>query len=160
MAKEKAYDESAIQTMDAQMAIREKDAVTSKQAFFSDQVDFNDKAHPDWAKNGNKLGEIAMNEVHAYALRERFSPEMMSILDYGQAIHTIWKAVQYDKAQTAKPALRKKLRRLPKTLRATARSAETAPREERKKRRDALVAAHNEQGTVASAAALFENLSP
>ncbi len=145
---------TALDAMDAEMTRQKSDDAAKHAVWQTEQVSVLHRLHPEWKNTA--ASTAAMTEVRNYLVESGFSSEMQAALEDALSINTVWEAAQYRKIQAAKPGLRKRLRSLPKTLRATARAAEPAPHEAQQKDRAARVSAHRKMGTVASAAKVFE----
>ena len=146
--------QGALDAMDAESTKRDTADAAKHDSWVGEQVGVLHRLHPEWKDATH--GASAMKDVQHYLTEVGFPREQIEALEDALSINTVWEAAQYRKIQAAKPGIRKRLRNLPRTLRATARAAETAPQVAHEKEHAAKVAAHREQGSVQSAADLFK----
>ena len=96
-------------------------------------------------------GEIARRELREFGQKLGFSEQELSGVYDSRQVLTLWKAMQYDKLQSAKPGITKKVNEAPKVMK----SGVSQPRDgndELKK----LKAKAKQTGRVADAAKAFE----
>ncbi len=96
-------------------------------------------------------GEIARRELREFGQKLGFSEQELSGVYDSRQVLTLWKAMQYDKLQSAKPGITKKVNEAPKVMK----SGVSQPRDgndELKK----LKAKARQTGRVADAAKAFE----
>ncbi len=96
-------------------------------------------------------GEVTRRELREFGLRLGFSEQELSGVYDSRQVLTLWKAMQYDKLQSSKPGITKRVNEAPKVVK----SGVSQPRdssEELKK----LKARARQTGRVADAARAFE----
>ena len=96
-------------------------------------------------------GEVTRRELREFGLRLGFSEQELSGVYDSRQVLTLWKAMQYDKLQSSKPGITKRVNEAPKVVK----SGVSQPRdssEELKK----LKARARQTGRVADAAKAFE----
>ncbi len=111
------------------------------------------RLRPDWLNE--EVGKKAHDEIQDYMKRHGFSEEIREGLYDASSIICVWKAAQYDKAQAAKPGVRKRLSKLPRKHLAPSARNETAHNDARNKRRDAIRNKFRKSGTVEDMAAVL-----
>lgn len=97
-------------------------------------------------------GEVVRKEIRTYGKQLGFSDEELSNVYDSRAVLTLWKAMQYDKLQSAKPGITKKVNEAPKSIKPGVAQVRDSDREELKK----LKARARNSGRVTDAAAVFE----
>jgi hypothetical protein len=96
-------------------------------------------------------GETLRRELREFGMKAGFSEQELANVYDSRAVLTLWKAMQYDKLQSAKPGITKKVNEAPKVIK----SGVSQPRDgndEMKK----LKARAKQTGRVADAARAFE----
>lgn len=96
-------------------------------------------------------GETLRRELREFGMKAGFSEQELANVYDSRAVLTLWKAMQYDKLQSAKPGITKKVNEAPKVIK----SGVSQPRDgndEMKK----LKARAKQTGRVADAAKAFE----
>jgi hypothetical protein len=96
-------------------------------------------------------GEALRRELREFGMKAGFSDQELANVYDSRAVLTLWKAMQYDKLQSAKPGITKKVNEAPKVIK----SGVSQPRDgndEMKK----LKARAKQTGRVADAAKAFE----
>ncbi len=96
-------------------------------------------------------GETLRRELREFGMKAGFSDQELANVYDSRAVLTLWKAMQYDKLQSAKPGITKKVNEAPKVIK----SGVSQPRDgndEMKK----LKARAKQTGRVADAAKAFE----
>ena len=150
--QDRADTEAALAAMEAETKRRTEEDKTNEKAWELEQGQRLLRLKPEWRKE--KIGAQVASEVEAY-MKSRFTPEQIANNRDAQAIITVWEAAQYVKSQSKKPALRKRLRKLPrKPLAATARD-ETAPARAQNQARQAVLAKFEKSGKIEDGLALF-----
>lgn len=104
---------------------------------------------PDYADP--KKGEAMRRELREFGLKVGFSDQELAGVYDSRAVVTLWKAMQYDKLQSSKPAITKKVNEAPKVMK----SGVSQPRDSNDELRK-LKARAKETGRVADAARAFE----
>lgn len=97
-------------------------------------------------------GEVVRREIRSYGKQLGFSDEELANVYDSRAVLTLWKAMQYDKLQSAKPNITKKVSEAPKPIKPGVAQVRDSDREELKK----LKARARNSGRVTDAAAVFE----
>jgi len=97
-------------------------------------------------------GDVIRKEIRNYGKQLGFSDEELANVYDSRAVLTLWKAMQYDKLQSAKPNITKKVSEAPKSIKPGVAQVRDSDREELKK----LKARARSSGRVADAAAVFE----
>lgn len=97
-------------------------------------------------------GDVVRKEIRNYGKQLGFSDEELANVYDSRAVLTLWKAMQYDKLQSAKPNITKKVSEAPKSIKPGVAQVRDSDREELKK----LKARARSSGRVADAAAVFE----
>lgn len=98
-----------------------------------------------------KKGEAMRRELREFGLKVGFSDQELAGVYDSRAVVTLWKAMQYDKLQSSKPAITKKVNEAPKVMK----SGVSQPRDSNDELRK-LKARAKETGRVADAARAFE----
>ncbi len=96
-------------------------------------------------------GEIARRELREFAQKLGFSEQELSGVYDSRQVLTLWKAMQYDKLQSAKPGITKKVNEAPKVMK----SGVSQPRDSSDEMKK-LKARAKQTGRVADAAKAFE----
>ena len=104
---------------------------------------------PDYADP--KKGEAMRRELREFGLKVGFSDQELAGVYDSRAVVTLWKAMQYDKLQSSKPAITKKVNEAPKVMK----SGVSQPRDSNDELRK-LKARAKQTGRVADAAKAFE----
>lgn len=97
-------------------------------------------------------GDVVRKEIRSYGKQLGFSDEELASVYDSRAVLTLWKAMQYDKLQSAKPGITKKVNEAPKAIKPGVAQSRDSNSEELKK----LKAKARSSGRVADAAAIFE----
>jgi len=97
-------------------------------------------------------GDVVRKEIRNYGKQLGFSDEELANVYDSRAVLTLWKAMQYDKLQSAKPNITKKVNEAPKAIKPGVAQIRDSNSEELKK----LKAKARSSGRVADAAAVFE----
>lgn len=97
-------------------------------------------------------GDVVRKEIRSYGKQLGFSDDELANVYDSRAVLTLWKAMQYDKLQSAKPGITKKVNEAPKAIKPGVAQPRDSDREEMKK----LKAKARNSGRVADAAAVFE----
>lgn len=97
-------------------------------------------------------GDVVRKEIRNYGKQLGFSDEELANVYDSRAVLTLWKAMQYDKLQSAKPSITKKVNEAPKSIKPGVAQVRDSDREELKK----LKARARNSGRVTDAAAVFE----
>ena len=97
-------------------------------------------------------GDVVRKEIRNYGKQLGFSDEELANVYDSRAVLTLWKAMQYDKLQSAKPNITKKVSEAPKSIKPGVAQVRDSDREELKK----LKARARSSGRVTDAAAVFE----
>lgn len=97
-------------------------------------------------------GDVVRKEIRSYGKQLGFSDDELANVYDSRAVLTLWKAMQYDKLQSAKPGITKKVNEAPKAIKPGVAQTRDSDREEMKK----LKAKARSSGRVADAAAVFE----
>lgn len=98
-----------------------------------------------------KKGEAMRRELREFGLKVGFSDQELAGVYDSRAVVTLWKAMQYDKLQSSKPAITKKVNEAPKVMKSGVSQSRDSNDELRK-----LKARAKETGRVADAARAFE----
>jgi hypothetical protein len=96
-------------------------------------------------------GEIARRELREFGQKLGFSEQELSGVYDSRQVLTLWKAMQYDKLQSAKPGITKKVNEAPKVMK----SGVSQPRDSNDELKK-LKAKAKQTGRVADAAKAFE----
>jgi len=96
-------------------------------------------------------GEVTRRELREFGLRLGFSEQELSGVYDSRQVLTLWKAMQYDKLQSSKPGITKRVNEAPKVVK----SGVSQPREGGDELRK-LKARAKQTGRVADAAKAFE----
>lgn len=145
--------EAAINLMNEAGARKEREDNAKYDRHVAEQAQKTFRLRPDWATEA--IGKQAHIEINEYLQRKGFSDDIIAGLVDANSIICVWEAAQYIKLKAAKPALRKRLSKLPrKHLAPTARN-ETARNDAQQKRRDAVRDKFRKSGTVDDMAALL-----
>jgi len=96
-------------------------------------------------------GDVARRELREFGLRLGFSEQELSGVYDSRQVLTLWKAMQYDKLQSSKPGITKRVNEAPKVVK----SGVSQPREGSDELRKAKARA-KQTGRVADAAKAFE----
>jgi len=96
-------------------------------------------------------GETLRRELREFGLKAGFSEQELANVYDSRAVLTLWKAMQYDKLQSAKPGITKKVNEAPKVIK----SGVSQPRDSSDEMKK-LKARAKQTGRVADAARAFE----
>ena len=96
-------------------------------------------------------GEVARRELREFGQKLGFSEQELSGVYDSRQVLTLWKAMQYDKLQSAKPGITKKVNEAPKVMKSGVSQTRDASDEMKK-----LKARAKQTGRVADAAKAFE----
>ena len=96
-------------------------------------------------------GETIRNDIRAFGKQLGFSDQELAAVYDSRAVLTLYKAMQYDKLQSSKPAITKKVNEAPKVMK----SGVSQPRDSNDELRK-LKARAKQTGRVADAARAFE----
>jgi hypothetical protein len=96
-------------------------------------------------------GEVARRELREFGQKLGFSEQELSGIYDSRQVLTLWKAMQYDKLQSAKPGITKKVNEAPKVMK----SGVSQPRDSSDEMKK-LKARAKQTGRVADAAKAFE----
>jgi hypothetical protein len=96
-------------------------------------------------------GETLRRELREFGLKAGFSDQELANVYDSRAVLTLWKAMQYDKLQSAKPGITKKVNEAPKVMK----SGVSQPRDSSDEMKK-LKARAKQTGRVADAAKAFE----
>ncbi len=99
-----------------------------------------------------KRGDVIRQEIREFGLKSGFSEHELAGVYDSRAVLTLWKAMQYDKLQSAKPAITKKVSEAPKVIKPGVSQPRDGQSEELRK----LKARAKQTGRVADAARAFE----
>ena len=83
-------------------------------------------AHPEWAKNPDKA-KTDIETIRAYAVSQGAPKELIDREYRSYALTIAEKAMKWDKAQERKPAIAKKVRKLPKTVKSGPKQEKASP---------------------------------
>ena len=108
------------------------------------------EAIPDYADP--QKGEAMRRELREFGVRAGFSDQELANVYDSRAVLTLWKAMQYDKLQSAKPGITKKVSEAPKVIKAGVSQPRDSQGDELRK----LTARAKQSGRVADAARAFE----
>jgi hypothetical protein len=108
------------------------------------------EAIPDYADP--QKGEAMRRELREFGVRAGFSDQELANVYDSRAVLTLWKAMQYDKLQSAKPGITKKVSEAPKVIKAGVSQPRDSQGDELRK----LKARAKQSGRVADAARAFE----
>jgi hypothetical protein len=97
-------------------------------------------------------GEVIRKDIRTYGKQMGFSDEELANVFDSRAVLTLYKAMQYDKLQSSKPAVNKRVQEAPKVLKPGVSKPRDSNSEELKK----LKARAKSSGRVADAASVFE----
>jgi hypothetical protein len=97
-------------------------------------------------------GESIRKDIRTYGKQMGFSDEELANVFDSRAVLTLFKAMQYDKLQSSKPAVNKRVQEAPKAIRPGVSKPRDSNSEELKK----LKARAKSSGRVADAASVFE----
>jgi hypothetical protein len=96
-------------------------------------------------------GETLRRELREFGMKAGFSEQELANVYDSRAVLTLWKAMQYDKLQSAKPGITKKVNEAPKVIK----SGVSQPRDSSDEMKK-LKARAKQTGRVADAAKAFE----
>jgi len=96
-------------------------------------------------------GEALRRELREFGMKAGFSDQELANVYDSRAVLTLWKAMQYDKLQSAKPGITKKVNEAPKVIK----SGVSQPRDSSDEMKK-LKARAKQTGRVADAAKAFE----
>ena len=96
-------------------------------------------------------GETLRRELREFGVKAGFSEQELANVYDSRAVLTLWKAMQYDKLQSAKPSITKKVNEAPKVMK----SGVSQPRDSSDEMKK-LKARAKQTGRVADAAKAFE----
>jgi len=96
-------------------------------------------------------GETLRRELREFGMKAGFSDQELANVYDSRAVLTLWKAMQYDKLQSAKPGITKKVNEAPKVMK----SGVSRPRDSSDEMKK-LKARAKQTGRVADAAKAFE----
>ena len=108
------------------------------------------EAIPDYADP--QKGEAMRRELREFGVKAGFSDQELANVYDSRAVLTLWKAMQYDKLQSAKPGITKKVSEAPKVIKAGVSQPRDSQGDELRK----LKARAKQSGRVADAARAFE----
>lgn len=97
-------------------------------------------------------GEAMRRELREFGMKAGFSEQELAGVYDSRAVLTLWKAMQYDKLQSAKPTITKKVADAPKVIK----SGVSQPRDSQSDELRKLKARARQTGRVADAARAFE----
>ena len=97
-------------------------------------------------------GEAIRRELREFGVKAGFSEQELANVYDSRAVLTLWKAMQYDKLQSAKPTITKRVSEAPKVIKAGVSQPRDSNSEELRK----LKARAKQSGRVADAAKAFE----
>lgn len=97
-------------------------------------------------------GEVIRKDIRTYGKQMGFSDEELANVFDSRAVLTLYKAMQYDKLQSSKPSVNKRVQEAPKAIKPGVSKARDSNSEELKK----LRARAKSSGRVADAASVFE----
>lgn len=97
-------------------------------------------------------GEVIRKDIRTYGKQMGFSDEELANVFDSRAVLTLFKAMQYDKLQSSKPAVNKRVQEAPKAIKPGVSKPRDSNSEELKK----LKARAKSSGRVADAASVFE----
>jgi hypothetical protein len=97
-------------------------------------------------------GEAIRQQLREFGLKAGFSDNELANVYDSRAVLTLWKAMQYDKLQSAKPGITKKVNEAPKVIK----SGVSQPRDSNSEELRKLKARAKQSGRVADAARAFE----
>jgi hypothetical protein len=97
-------------------------------------------------------GETIRQQLREFGLKAGFSDSELANVYDSRAVLTLWKAMQYDKLQSAKPSITKKVNEAPKVMK----SGVSQPRDSGSEELRKLKARAKQSGRVADAARAFE----
>lgn len=97
-------------------------------------------------------GELMRRELREFGIKAGFSEQELAGVYDSRAVLTLWKAMQYDKLQSAKPTITKKVADAPKVIKAGV----SQPRDSQSDEIRKLKARARQTGRVADAAKAFE----
>jgi hypothetical protein len=98
-----------------------------------------------------KKGDAMKRELREFGLKLGFSEQELAGVYDSRAVLTLWKAMQYDKLQSSKPAITKKVNEAPKVMKSGVSQGRDSNDELKK-----LKARAKQTGRVADAARAFE----
>lgn len=96
-------------------------------------------------------GEVIRRELREFGLKAGFSEEELGSIYDSRHVLTLWKALQYDKLQSSKPAVTKRVQDAPRAIKPGVSQPQTKSDEVKKLKQRAKAS-----GRVADAAAVFE----
>jgi len=99
-----------------------------------------------------KKGDAIRRDLREFGVKAGFSEQELANVYDSRAVLTLWKAMQYDKLQSSKPGITKKVAEAPKVMKAGVSQPRDAGSEELRK----LKARARQTGRVADAARAFE----
>jgi hypothetical protein len=144
---------AAIDAMEAEAERVKGEESKQYEAFTERETEKLYRLRPDWRDKAT--GRAAFEDIQGYLNKHGFSEDQQNALVDAASIITVWKAAQHDKAQAAKPGLKKRLRKLPtKHVRASARD-ETAPAREAAQARQARLDHAKKTGNLDDLAPFF-----
>jgi hypothetical protein len=108
------------------------------------------EAIPDYADP--QKGEAMRRELREFGVKAGFSDQELANVYDSRAVLTLWKAMQYDKLQSAKPGITKKVSEAPKVIK----PGVSQPRDSQGDELRKLKARAKQSGRVADAARAFE----
>ena len=97
-------------------------------------------------------GESIRKQLREFGVKAGFSEQELANVYDSRAVLTLWKAMQYDKLQSAKPGITKKVSEAPKVIK----SGVSQPRDSNSEELRKLKARAKQSGRVADAARAFE----
>ncbi len=97
-------------------------------------------------------GEAIRRDLREFGMKAGFSEQELSSVYDSRHVLTLWKAMQYDKLQSAKPSITKKVAEAPKVMK----SGVSQPRDSQGDEMRKLKARAKQTGRVADAARAFE----
>lgn len=97
-------------------------------------------------------GEVIRKDIRAYGKQVGFSDDELANVFDSRAVLTLYKAMQYDKLQSAKPGITKKVSEAPKAIK----PGVSKPRDSNSEETRKLKARAKSSGSVRDAASVFE----
>ena len=97
-------------------------------------------------------GEVVRKDIRSFGKQMGFSDEELANVFDSRAVLTLYKAMQYDKLQSSKPAVNKKVSEAPKAIK----PGVSKPRDSNSEELRKLKARAKSSGRVADAASVFE----
>ena len=150
--------QKSLDAMQEEISRRESEDGEKQEIWRQDQIKAIYREKPEWQEP--ESGKAAMSEVTSYLVKSGYSEDEIGALDDARSILTVWRAAQWEKLQAQKPGVKKRLRLLPRTVRAGARddAASLSKEKEQAERVNALRKNLSETGSVDDAAALIRGM--